>query len=77
VGAQGAPVKLHHEALGRSQRYGVADVGHVLVALAYFDDADRERTPILLLRQSWPAMKNTIQGWLTGATRRRRGTPAR
>jgi hypothetical protein len=50
------------------KKYGVQDVGHVLVALAYFDDADRERTPMLLERQSWPAMKDSIRGWLTGAT---------
>jgi hypothetical protein len=54
------------------KKYGVGDLGHVLVALSYFDDADRERTPILLQRQSWPAMKNKIRGWLTAATRRRR-----
>lgn len=50
------------------KKYGVEDVGHVLVALAYFDDADRERTPMLLLRQSWPEMKAAIRGWLKGAT---------
>ena len=54
------------------KKYGVADAGHVLVALAYFDDADRERTPMLLQRQSWPDVKATIRGWLAGATRRRR-----
>ena len=41
-------------------KYGVKDVGHVLVALAYFDDADRERMPTLLRRWSWPTMKATI-----------------
>lgn len=54
------------------KKYGVEDVGHVLVALAYFDDADRERTPMLLQRQSWPDVKATIRGWLAGATRGRR-----
>jgi hypothetical protein len=54
------------------KKYGVEDVGHVLVALAYFDDADRERTPTLVQRQSWPAMKDAIRGWLRGATRERR-----
>jgi hypothetical protein len=47
-------------------------VGHVLVALAYFDDADRERTPMLLQRQSWPGVKATILGWVQGATRLQR-----
>ncbi len=54
------------------KKYGVEDVGHVLVALAYFDDADRERTPLLLQRQSWPDVKATIRRWLAGATRGRR-----
>ena len=54
------------------KKYGVEDVGHVLVALAYFDDADRERTPLLLQRQSWRDVKATIRGWLAGATRGRR-----
>lgn len=54
------------------EKYGVEDVGHVLVALAYFDDADRERTPMLLQRQSWPDAKATIRGWLQAATRGRR-----
>ena len=54
------------------KKYGVEDVGHVLVALAYFDDADRERTPMLLQRQSWPDVKTAIRGWLARATRGRR-----
>ena len=54
------------------KKYGVADAGHVLVALAYFDDADRERTPMLLQRQPWSDVKATIRGWLAGATRVRR-----
>ncbi len=54
------------------KKYGDEDVGHVLVALAYFDDADRERTPMLLQRQSWPNVKATIRGWLAGETRGRR-----
>jgi hypothetical protein len=54
------------------KKYGVEDVGHVLVALAYFDDADRERTPMLLLRQSWPDVKATIRGWVAGEMRGRR-----
>jgi hypothetical protein len=53
-------------------KYGVRDVGHVLVALAYFDDADRERTPMLLQRQPWPDVKAVIRRWVTGAARGRR-----
>ena len=48
-------------------KYGIKDIGHVLVALAYFDDADTERMPTLLRRWSWPTMKATIRRWI-GAT---------
>lgn len=53
------------------KKYGVKDDGHLLVALTYFDDADRERTPILLHRHSWPAMKSTVRGWVSGTARGR------
>jgi hypothetical protein len=29
------------------RRYGVKDIAHVLYGLAYFDDAEREKAPIL------------------------------
>jgi hypothetical protein len=53
------------------KKYGVEDDGHILVALTYFDDADRERTPILLHRHSWPVMKAAIRGWVSGTAGRR------
>ena len=53
------------------KKYEVKDDGHLLVALTYFDDADRERTPVLLHRQSWPAMKTAIRGWVSGTARGR------
>jgi hypothetical protein len=52
------------------RKYGVRDVGHVLVALCYFDDADRERMPTMLRRSPWPEVKRTIQGWVRQATAR-------
>lgn len=45
-------------------KYGAEDVGHVVVALAYFDDADRERMPTLLRRVSWPTVKSTLLRWV-------------
>lgn len=54
------------------KKYGAEDVGHVLVALAYFDDADRERMPSLLQPQSWPTIKDAIRGWVTRAAGGRR-----
>jgi hypothetical protein len=50
-------------------KYGLKDVGHVLVALSYFDDADRERQPTLLRRWDWSTMKATIRRWVSDATR--------
>jgi hypothetical protein len=71
VFALGRRFRLGEMLASYRKKYGVEDVGHVLVALAYFDDADRERTPLLLQRQSWPDVKATIRGWLAGATRGR------
>lgn len=52
------------------RKYGVNDVGHLLFALAYFDDAEGERMPVMLRRWAWPDVKRAIQGWLRGfATR--------
>ena len=39
------------------RKYGVRDVGHVLFALSYFDDADRERMPAMLRRWKWAEVK--------------------
>ncbi len=38
-------------------------------ALAYFDDADRERTPRLLWDVTWRTMKETIQHWVRDVIR--------
>jgi hypothetical protein len=52
-------------------KYGLKDVGHILVALSYFDDADRERLPTLLRRWDWSAMKAAIRRWVSDAARGR------
>ena len=46
------------------QKYGVRDVGYILVGLCYFDDADREPSPICLDGADWNATKATIRGWV-------------
>lgn len=46
------------------KKYSVEDTGHVLFALAYFDDADRERDPSLLWDVDWGSIKEEIRGWL-------------
>ncbi len=49
------------------RRFGVRDVGHTLVALSYFDDADRERMPTMLRPWNWPAIKSAIRTWVARA----------
>ena len=46
------------------QKYAVQDIAHLLYSLAYFDDADRERMPVLRWDVDWPEMRETIRGWL-------------
>jgi hypothetical protein len=48
-------------------KFGVRDVGHVLVALSYFDDADRERMPTMLRPWKWPDIKASIRTWVARA----------
>jgi hypothetical protein len=55
-----------HATLGRMltlyrRKYSVADVLHVLRALAYFDDAEAERMPRMLWEAEWPAIKDRIR----------------
>lgn len=45
-------------------KFGVKDTGHVLVALAYFDDAESDPPPIMLQPADWGAVKDTVRGWV-------------
>ena len=51
------------------KKFAIHDLGHLLFSLAYFDDADRDRTPPLLWDTSWRTMKDTIRRWLHDASR--------
>lgn len=51
------------------RKYGVQDPGHLLYALSYFDDAERERMPKLLRPWDWASIKQTIQRWVARAAR--------
>jgi len=53
------------------KRYAVEDIGHVLYGLAYFDDADREKTPMMLWDVEWDAIKENIRQWLREYTDKR------
>lgn len=46
------------------QKFGVQDIGHLLYALLYFDDADAERMPQMLWKADWKEIKRTIGGWV-------------
>lgn len=45
-------------------KYELRDAGHVLVALTYFDDADREPMPAMLWKDDWATVKAAISGWV-------------
>lgn len=44
-------------------KFGIDDMGHVLYALAYFDDADQERMPTMLWKVGWKEVKDVIRAW--------------
>lgn len=44
-------------------KFSLEDIGHVLYALAYFDDADTERMPRMLWKVQWKEVKETIRVW--------------
>jgi hypothetical protein len=46
------------------RKYGAEDMSHVLYALAYFDDADKERMPRMLWKTDWKTIKTAIRNWL-------------
>jgi hypothetical protein len=46
------------------QRFGVRDIGHVLTALTYFEDAERDPEPILAAREGWEQVKETLRTWV-------------
>lgn len=46
------------------QKFDVQDIGHLLYALLYFDDADTERMPRMVWEVDWKGVKKTIEGWV-------------
>ena len=43
------------------RKYGIRDLGHLLFALTYFDDAERERMPALLRPWEWATIEESIR----------------
>jgi len=46
------------------RKYLTREIGHVLAALSYFEDAEREPMPEMLWKASWEEMRATIRGWV-------------
>jgi len=46
------------------KKYSIEDIGHIFYALAYFEDADRERMPRMRWDVDWRAIKEAIQKWV-------------
>jgi hypothetical protein len=46
------------------ERFRVEDPGHVLTALTYFDDAERDTELILGAHADWASVKDAIRGWV-------------
>ena len=46
------------------KRFSLKDIGHVLFALTYFDDAERERMPVMAWGTQWKTIQTTIQTWV-------------
>ena len=67
-------LNLHHKPLPDllalyRRKYATDDVAHLLYALAYFDDADRERMPLLLWNLDWQTIKRAIRDWVRDVAR--------
>ena len=52
-----------------AKRFEAADAGHVLVALAYFDDAERTPMPRMEWPVTWMEVRATIEGAVREASR--------
>lgn len=50
------------------RKYGIADRGHLLYSLAYFDDAELEPMPSMLWKVNWKTVKSSIRGWVRDLT---------
>jgi hypothetical protein len=46
------------------KKFSLKDIGHVLFALSYFDDAEKERMPVMVWETQWNTVKATIRAWV-------------
>jgi hypothetical protein len=62
LGSKAVPLKYMLRSY--QKKFSVKDVGHILRALTYFDEADRERMPTMFWDDDWKTIRKTIQGWV-------------
>jgi len=58
-----------HSSLSRmlvlyKQKFGIQDIAPVLYGLTYFDDAEEEPMPSMIVKVTWETIKGTIQDWV-------------
>jgi hypothetical protein len=61
VHAIGGAMSLRAMIDAYSRRFGLTDFGRVLASLCYFDDADDEPMPTMLVPSDWEAIKHAIR----------------
>lgn len=61
VHALGSVMPLEAMIAAYCRRFGLTDFGRVLAALCYFDDADHEPMPKMLVPSDWESIKHAIR----------------
>ena len=49
-------------------KFSIRDIGHVVMSLTYFDDAEAEDMPAMLWDVGWGDVKRSIERWVTDYT---------
>lgn len=57
------------------RKYSTDDIGHLLYALSYFDDAERDPMPRMRWPDPWDAIRKAILGWTRDLARGAPGAP--
>ncbi len=48
------------------EKYEPEDMGHVVMSLSYFDDAEQDHMPEMIWDVSWDEIRRTIESWVRG-----------
>ena len=48
------------------EKFSIRDIGHVLMALTWFEDAEADPTPILGSADDWESVKAEVVSWVKG-----------